>query len=97
MYLSELDVIGLTIALVSAIALIITSATANARLTRQRNEWRDDALWWNAEADDIREERNYWREIYHNYKFATEAEAMGKSYSWNSVSNKWEYTDSPTK
>ena len=44
MYLSELDIIGITIALVSAIALIITSASANARLTRQRNEWRDEAI-----------------------------------------------------
>jgi len=44
MYLSEFDIIGITIALVSAIALIITSASANARLTRQRNEWRDEAI-----------------------------------------------------
>ncbi len=75
MYLSELDIIGVTIALVSAIALIITSATANARITK---------------------ERNYWRNAYHNYKFATEAEAMGKPYSWNSASNSWEYIDSPS-
>lgn len=56
MYLSELEVIGLTIALVTSVALIITSATANARLTRQRDEWRDDALWYNAVADEHYEE-----------------------------------------
>jgi hypothetical protein len=30
-----MEIIGITIALVSSMALIITSATANARLTRQ--------------------------------------------------------------
>jgi len=40
MYLSELDVIGLTIALVSALALIITSASANARLIRENTALR---------------------------------------------------------
>jgi hypothetical protein len=44
MYLSGYDIVALTIALVGAIALIITSASANARLTRQRNEWRDEAI-----------------------------------------------------
>lgn len=44
MYLSELDLVAITIALVTSIALIITSATANARLTRERNYWRDEAL-----------------------------------------------------
>ena len=72
MYLSELDLVAITIALVTSIALIITSATANARLIR---------------------ERNYWRKVYHNYKFATEAEAMGKPYSWNPASNSWEYSE----
>lgn len=43
-YLSALDVVGITIALVTAISLIITSAMANARMTRQRNWWRDEAL-----------------------------------------------------
>jgi hypothetical protein len=36
-------------------------------------------------------ERDYWRKVYHNYKFASDAEAMGKPYSWNSVSSTWEY------
>lgn len=44
MYLSELDVIATTIALVSLMALVITSAVANARMTRQRDEWRSEAL-----------------------------------------------------
>lgn len=44
MYLSELDVIGITIALVSLMALVITSATANARLSRNRDYWRSEAL-----------------------------------------------------
>jgi hypothetical protein len=74
MYLSDLDIVAISIALVSLMALVITSAVANARLTRQRD---------------------YWRGVYHNYKFATDAEAMGKPYSWNSVSNTWEYQHSP--
>lgn len=44
MYLSGYDIVAITIALVGSIALIITSASANARLTRQRNEWRDEAI-----------------------------------------------------
>jgi len=56
MYLSELDIVAVTIALVSLMALVITSATANARLTRQRDDWRDDALWATAEADEAKEE-----------------------------------------
>lgn len=44
MYLSELELIGITIALVTAIGLIITSATANARLTRERSAWRALAI-----------------------------------------------------
>lgn len=44
MYLSGYDIVAITIALVSAIALIITSASANARITRQRNAWRDEAI-----------------------------------------------------
>lgn len=42
--LTALDIVGITIALVTSMALIITSATANARLTRERNYWRDEAL-----------------------------------------------------
>jgi hypothetical protein len=44
MYLSGYDIVAITIALVGAIALIITSASANARITRQRNAWRDEAI-----------------------------------------------------
>lgn len=52
MYLSDLDIVAISIALVSLMALVVTSACANARLTRERNQWRDDALWWNAIADE---------------------------------------------
>ena len=45
MCLSDLDVVAITIALVSLMALIITSATANARLTRQRDYWRQWAMY----------------------------------------------------
>ena len=55
MYLSDLDIVAISIALVSLMALVVTSAVANARLTRERNQWRDDALWWNAIADENRE------------------------------------------
>ena len=34
---------------------------------------------------------NEYRKAYFNYKFATEAEAMGKSYYWDSVSSTWKY------
>lgn len=44
MILSEFDIIGITIALVTSFALILTGASANARLTRQRNAWRDEAI-----------------------------------------------------
>jgi len=44
MYLSDLDIVAISIALVSLMALVITSSVANARLTRQRNEWRSEAL-----------------------------------------------------
>lgn len=56
MILSEFDIIGITIALVTSFALILTSASANARITRQRNYWRQEALAWNTEADELREE-----------------------------------------
>ena len=45
MYLSELDLVAVTIALVTSMALIITSAMANARLTRERNYWRQFAMY----------------------------------------------------
>lgn len=56
MILSEFDIIGITIALVTSFALILTGASANARLTRQRNYWRQESLAWNTEADELREE-----------------------------------------
>lgn len=40
MYLTQWDVIAITIALVSALALIITSASANARLIRENTALR---------------------------------------------------------
>ena len=56
MYMSGYDIVAITIALVSAIALIITSASANARLTKDRNYWRNEAMLWNTESDELREE-----------------------------------------
>ena len=40
--LSALDVLAVIIALGSCLALIITSAVQNARLTRSRDQWRTD-------------------------------------------------------
>ena len=40
MYLQPLDVVAVTIALVAAVALIITSSTANARLIRENTALR---------------------------------------------------------
>lgn len=68
--ITTLDLVAVVIALGTAIALIATTAIANARLTRSRNDY---------------------RRAYYNYKFATEAEAMGKPYYWDSVSNTWKY------
>lgn len=42
MYLSTTDVIAVFIALVSSVTLVITTAIANARLTRSRDAWRRD-------------------------------------------------------
>lgn len=53
MYLSELDVIGLSIALITSISLIITSAVANARITAQRNDWRQEAVRLQSIIDDM--------------------------------------------
>jgi ABC-type Fe2+-enterobactin transport system substrate-binding protein len=67
MYLSQWDVVAMTIALVSMFALILTSATANARLTNERNYWRQWAMYSDEEkallladeeAYDNRTERN---------------------------------------
>lgn len=35
--------------------------------------------------------RDDYRKAYFNYKFATEAEAMGQPYYWDSVSGTWKY------
>jgi hypothetical protein len=35
--------------------------------------------------------RDEWRKAYHNYKFASDAEAMKKPIYWDSTSNTWEY------
>lgn len=53
MYLSELDIIGISIALVSLMALVLTSSVANARLTRQRDDWRSEALRLNNIIDEM--------------------------------------------
>lgn len=52
MYLSDLDIIAISIALVSLMALVVTSAVANARITRQRDEWRNLALTYEREQHD---------------------------------------------
>lgn len=52
MYLSELDIVAISIALVSLMALVITSAVANARLTRNLKEWRDLAFTYEREQHD---------------------------------------------
>lgn len=44
MYLQATDVIAVFIALVSSVTLVITTAIANARLTRSRNDWRTGYL-----------------------------------------------------
>jgi hypothetical protein len=53
MYLTDLDIVAISIALVSLMALVVTSACANARLTRERNEWRNHALFIASKVDDI--------------------------------------------
>ena len=53
MYLGELEVIAVSIALVSLMGLVITSSVANARLTRNLREWRDLALTYERERDDV--------------------------------------------
>jgi hypothetical protein len=39
----------------------------------------------------ITQSRDYWRKAYHNYKFATEADLLGKPIYWDSASKSWEY------
>lgn len=52
MYLSELDIVAISIALISLMALVVTSAVANARITRQRDDWRNLALTYEREQHD---------------------------------------------
>jgi hypothetical protein len=42
MYLSTTDLLAVMIALVTSVTLVVTSAIANARLTRSRDNWRRD-------------------------------------------------------
>ena len=42
--LSTLDLVAVAIALVTSCTLLITTALANARLTRSRDQWRADCL-----------------------------------------------------
>ena len=37
----------------------------------------------------LQQSRDDWRKAYQNYKFATEAEAMGKAIAWDSASTSW--------
>ena len=52
MYVSELGIIAISIALVLLMALVITSAKANARLEDERNDWRNLALIYEREQHD---------------------------------------------
>lgn len=61
MYLYPIEIVAITLALISLMALVITTAVANARLTRSLKEWRDNALWWNAIADENKEDADKWR------------------------------------
>lgn len=51
MYMSDLDLVAISIALVSLMAVVVTSAIANARLTSERNEWRRLAISAQKERD----------------------------------------------
>lgn len=44
MYLSVLDLVAVMIALGVSVTLVITTALANARLTRSRDDWRQSYL-----------------------------------------------------
>lgn len=55
-HLSNLDIVAISIALVSLMALVITSAVANARLTRQRDDWRYEAIRLQRAIDSTRKE-----------------------------------------
>ena len=52
MYISDLEIVAISIALISLMALVITSAVANARLTRNLKSWRDLALTYEREQHD---------------------------------------------
>lgn len=40
MYITTLDMLAVIIALVVSVTLVVTTALANARITRSRDEWR---------------------------------------------------------
>jgi hypothetical protein len=48
-YLYPIEIVGITLALISLMALVITTAVANARLTRDRNYWRRWAMYTDEE------------------------------------------------
>jgi biopolymer transport protein ExbB/TolQ len=60
MYLTTLDMLAVMIALVVSVTLVITTALANARLTRSRDEWRKayyDYQSWEDALNDAKEDR----------------------------------------
>lgn len=44
MYLTTLDMLAVMLALVVSVTLVVTTALANARLTRSRDDWRQSYL-----------------------------------------------------
>ena len=52
MYLYPIEIVGITIALISSMVLVLTTAIANARLSRSLKAWRDLALSYEREAND---------------------------------------------
>lgn len=43
-YLTQYDIFAIIIALIGLMFLVFTTFRANARLTRQRDEWREEAI-----------------------------------------------------
>ena len=54
MYLTTLDLLAVMIALVVSVTLVITTAIANARITRSRDDYRKAYLQWNSIMNDPR-------------------------------------------
>jgi hypothetical protein len=54
MYLTTLDMLAVMIALVVSVTLVITTAIANARLTRSRDNWRQSYLQMSSILNDPR-------------------------------------------